>query len=62
VYIRKFPFVKQFFGAPGDLAADMAKKVTSTVMYRLRPTRVCFVDNSKGFGKRGELTETELMG
>lgn len=62
VYVRKFPFVQSFFGAPGDLATDMARKVTSTVMYRLRPERVYFVDNAKGFGKRGELSGEALHG
>lgn len=47
VYGRKFPFIER---EPALLAA-----LARVNWYRLRPERLCFVDNSRGFGHREEL-------
>ena len=53
-YEKKFPFVKQFFRA-GGLRDMLSTKVTGIRLYRIVPSRVYYIDNSKGFGHRGIL-------
>ncbi|MBI4494188.1 MAG: pyridoxamine 5'-phosphate oxidase family protein [Chloroflexi bacterium] len=55
VYLKKYPFVRDFLFKPQSLSAGMASRVLSTVWYRVTPTRVLFIDNSKGFGNRREV-------
>ena len=50
-YEKKFPFVKQFFRA-GRLRDKLSAKVIGIRLYRLVPSQVYFIDNSKGFGHR----------
>lgn len=54
-YLRKFPFVAEFFSSSSKLSLAMLTKVTSTTFYRITPTRMFFLDNEKGFGHREEL-------
>lgn len=50
-YEKKFPFVKQFFRA-GSLRAMLSTKVTGIRLYRIVPSQIYYIDNSKGFGHR----------
>ncbi len=51
-YGEKFPVVNAGAGVPAAIA-DALSRVS---WYRLVPRRVCFVDNSRGFGHRDEIT------
>ncbi|MBI3934486.1 MAG: pyridoxamine 5'-phosphate oxidase family protein [Acidobacteria bacterium] len=51
VYQKKFPFVKDFFSA-GSLRDMLSAKVTGIRLYRIVPSQVYYIDNSKGFGHR----------
>lgn len=51
VYGAKFPVVGQIAKAPAAIVKALAK----VSWYRLRPQRLFYIDNSKGFGKREEL-------
>ncbi len=58
MYLRKYPFVAEFFGSPSKIGKGMFDKVSSTTLYKIVPTRILFIDNEKGFGHREELTLT----
>ncbi len=47
-YLRKFPFIAQ----PNP---QIAQALTKVNWYRLRPSRLYFIDNSKGLGHRSEI-------
>jgi uncharacterized protein len=51
VYERKFPFVKEFF-RPGRTREMLSTKVTGIRLYRIVPSQIYYIDNSKGFGHR----------
>ena len=51
VYEKKFPFVKEFF-RPGSMREMLSTKVVGIRLYRIVPTHVYYIDNSKGFGHR----------
>jgi len=51
VYLKKFPFVQQFFQA-GRLRDMLQAKVTGIRLYRIIPQTVYYIDNSRGFGHR----------
>ena len=51
VYGKKFPFVKEFF-RPGSVREMLSTKVTGIRLYRIVPSQVYYIDNSKGFGHR----------
>ena len=51
VYQRKFPFVKQFFHA-GALRELLQTKLAGIRLYRIVPTTIWYLDNSRGFGHR----------
>jgi uncharacterized protein len=58
VYLRKFPFVKQFLGPlrqAGSMAGILQSKLAGVRLYRIVPHAVYYIDNSKGFGHREEL-------
>jgi len=54
VYLKKFPFVSQFFQG-GSLRAAVSSKVSGIRLYRIVPRAVWFIDNRKGFGHRERL-------
>ena len=58
VYLKKFPFVQQFFQA-GRLRDMLQAKVTGIRLYRVIPQTVYYIDNSKGFGHRELLDLTK---
>jgi uncharacterized protein YhbP (UPF0306 family) len=51
IYEKKFPFVKDFF-RPGSVREMLSTKVTGIRLYRIVPSQVYYIDNSKGFGHR----------
>ena len=62
VYLRKFPFVKQFFslgGQAGGIGDLLKRKLAGVRLYRIVPHAVYFIDNSKGFGHRDRLDLAE---
>lgn len=62
VYLKKFPFVKQFFslgGQAGSIADILKGKLAGVRLYRIVPHAVYFIDNSKGFGHRDRLDLAE---
>lgn len=50
-YGRKFPLVADPARAPATILAAMRK----VAWYRIRPSRLYFIDNSRGFGHRDEV-------
>lgn len=55
-YIKKFPDVADFLLSPKKLGEAIAKKVAGVDYYRLRPSKIYFLNNELGFGHRDELT------
>jgi uncharacterized protein YhbP (UPF0306 family) len=55
LFVAKFPDTSLFFQNPGDMPDAVRNKVTKVQFYRLRPTRIFYIDNSQGFGHREEL-------
>ena len=57
-YEKKFPFVRQFFAA-GSLRDMLSSKLAGIRLYRVVPSQVYYIDNSKGFGHRDLLDLSE---
>ena len=55
LYLAKFPFVKDFLGAPGEFLDAYAGKMGKVRFYRLTPSKMWFSDNERHFGKRDVL-------
>jgi uncharacterized protein YhbP (UPF0306 family) len=55
-YLSKYPFVRQFL-APGGLrqGVRIAGKTFDIRLWRLRPERLYYLDNARGFSQRQEL-------
>lgn len=55
-YLRKYPFVARFL-SPGQLLRGMKVGGHSldVRLYRLRPTRMLYLDNERGFSNRQEV-------
>ena len=55
-YLGKYPFVKQFL-SPGQLlqGVQIAGKTFDIRLWRLRPERLYYLDNARGFSARQEL-------
>lgn len=55
-YVRKYPFVARFL-APGQLLRGMqvAGRPLDVRLYRVRPTRLLYLDNERGFSNREEI-------
>ncbi|MBI4986013.1 MAG: pyridoxamine 5'-phosphate oxidase family protein [Rhodocyclales bacterium] len=51
LYAEKFPLV----GKLGEAPAAIVKALARVRWYRLAPTRLWFIDNARGFGRRDEL-------
>ena len=58
VYLKKFPFVKQFFPA-GSAGGMLQKKLAGVRLYRIVPQTLYYIDNSRGFGHREMLDLSE---
>ena len=55
-YIKKFPDVADFLFSPRKLGQAIAKKVAKVKFYKLKPSKIYFINNEMGFGIRDELT------
>ena len=55
VYLRRYPFVRQFFSDPASISAAIASKVTGVALYIFRPRSIRYVSNEAGFGNRWRL-------
>jgi len=58
VYLKKFPFVKQFFQA-GSVQDMLKTKLSGVRLYRIVPQTLYYIDNSRGFGHREMLDLSE---
>lgn len=47
-YLAKFPFVRELFAAPGDLAGKLGRVSPHVFL----PSRILSTDNASGFGQR----------
>jgi uncharacterized protein YhbP (UPF0306 family) len=57
VYLKKFPFVKQFFQSSA-LRGALSSKLAGIRLYRIVPSAVWYIDNRRGFGHREMLDLT----
>lgn len=55
VYIRRFPFVREFLSDPASLGKAVAEKTGKTALYVLKPSSIRHVSNDVGFGTRRRL-------
>jgi uncharacterized protein YhbP (UPF0306 family) len=55
LYVKKFPYVKDFLFSPMKFGSNVAAKVAKVRFYTLKPTRILFLNNELGFGHREEL-------
>jgi uncharacterized protein len=55
LYLSKFPFVKDFLGAPGEFLDAYAGKMGKVRFYKLTPAKIWFSDNERHFGRRDVL-------
>ncbi len=54
-YVRKFPGVADFLLSPKKLGEAIEKKIAGVDFYRLKPSKIYFLNNELGFGHRDEL-------
>jgi uncharacterized protein YhbP (UPF0306 family) len=55
-YLKKYPFVAQFLDPKRMLTGmKVAGKALDVRLYRLAPTRLLYLDNSRGFSNREEI-------
>jgi len=55
LYIEKYPFIDSLAAAP-----ELARALAKTRFYRIRPTRLYFIDNTQGFSHREEVDPSAL--
>ena len=55
-FVQKYPDVTDFLFSPRKLGKAIAQKVAGVRFYRLKPSRILFINNAIDFGKRAELT------
>jgi len=51
-YLKRYPFVKEFFSQDGATPGELAKKVAGVDLYIFRPFQIFYTDNEEGFGTR----------
>jgi uncharacterized protein YhbP (UPF0306 family) len=57
LYLRKYSFLENVASGPGDANERiLAERLRSTPYYRLRPRRIRFIDNARGFGWKTEIS------
>jgi hypothetical protein len=54
-YLRRYPFVREFFSGSAAQTADMMAKMSRVGLYVFRPESVRYLDNQGGFGNRWKL-------
>ncbi len=55
VYLKKYPFVREFFQDPGAISAQVASKMARVALYLFRPETILYLNNAEGFGTRWRL-------
>lgn len=55
VYLKRYPFVRQFLTEPEALSIDVAAGVAGVSLYVFRTRTVRYVSNAEGFGIRWRL-------
>jgi uncharacterized protein len=58
-YLKRYPFVKEFFSERGAMPSQVAKKVAGVDLYGFRPFHIFYTDNEVGFGARWKLKVQE---
>jgi len=64
VYLKRYPFVREFLSSPLAVGAGIAKKMSKIELYLFRPERILYVNNEAGFGTRWqqEVREGQTVG
>lgn len=64
LYIRRHPFVKQFFSDPSAISKEVAAGMTKIAMYEFQSERILYVNNEVGFGTRwtADVKEGKIVG
>lgn len=57
-FLKRHPFVKEFFSDSGSVSRQLASKVAGVELYAFRPFNIWYVDNETGFGTRWKLQIT----
>jgi uncharacterized protein len=55
IYLKKYPFVREFFSDSAAVSLSVAKKVAGVDLYHFRPKYILYMDNSYGFGNRWKM-------
>ncbi|MFC1836626.1 pyridoxamine 5'-phosphate oxidase family protein [Thermodesulfobacteriota bacterium] len=58
-YLRRYPFVKEFFSSPESISTEIAAKVARVALYVFKPDYILYINNEEGFGKRWKLSIKE---
>ncbi|MBI4964089.1 MAG: pyridoxamine 5'-phosphate oxidase family protein [Desulfomonile tiedjei] len=59
LYLKRYPFVSEFFSSPLSVGVSVAKKMSKIELYLFRPERILYVNNEAGFGTRWQLEVRE---
>jgi uncharacterized protein YhbP (UPF0306 family) len=61
-YLKRHPFVSEFFSEPLSISAEVAKKMFKVQLYLFRPDTILYIDNAIRFGTRWQLEVREGRG
>jgi uncharacterized protein YhbP (UPF0306 family) len=61
-YLKRHPFVSEFFSEPLSISAEVAKKMSKVQLYLFRPDTILYLDNAIRFGTRWQLEVREGRG
>jgi len=61
-YLKRHPFVSEFFSEPLSISAEVAKKMFKVQLYLFRPDTILYLDNAIRFGTRWQLEVREGRG
>ena len=54
-FVKRYPFVGDFFSDPETLSMGLAKKMAKVTLYRFKPTSIRYLTNEERFGRRWRL-------
>ena len=55
VFLKRYPFVSQFFSDPETLSTGLASKMAKVALYKFRPISIRYLTNEERFGRRWRL-------
>ena len=58
-FVQKYPDVADFLISPRKLGRAIAQKLARVKFYKIKPSRILFINNAIDFGQRDELTFPE---